>query len=51
MQKAFIASYDLNLLNSKGDDEVAIFVNAVHPTHAARPVGCWAPKEQKLAIE
>src|SRR6202161_2025944 len=20
-------------------------------THAARPVGCWAPKEQKLAIE
>src|SRR5271168_4205102 len=29
----------------------AIFVDAVHPTHAARPVGCWAPKEQKLAIE
>jgi transposase len=26
-------------------------VDAVHPTHAARPVGCWAPKEQKLAIE
>ena len=34
-----------------GDDEVVIFVDAVHPTHAARPVGCWAPKEQKLAIE
>src|ERR1700684_3354254 len=49
-QKAFIASYE-DLLNSKGDDEVAIFVDAVHPTHAARPVGCWAPKEQKLAIE
>ena len=28
-----------------------MFVDAVHPTHAARPVGCWAPKEQKLAIE
>jgi transposase len=49
-QKAFIASYE-NLLNSMGDDEVAVFVDAVHPTHAARPVGCWAPKEQKLAIE
>jgi hypothetical protein len=23
----------------------------VHPTHAARPVGCWAPKQEKLAIE
>ena len=49
-QKAFIASYE-DLLNSRGDDEVAIFVDAVHPTDAARPVGCWAPKEQKLAIE
>ena len=33
------------------DDEVVVFVDAVHPTHAAPPVGCWAPKEQKLAIE
>jgi transposase len=37
-------------LNSIGDDEVVVFVDAVHPTHAARSVG-WAPKEQKLAIE
>jgi transposase len=49
-QKAFIASYE-KLLNSLGDDEVVLFADAVHPTHAARPVGCWAPKEQKLAIE
>jgi transposase len=49
-QEAFIASYE-NTLNSMGDDEVVVFVDAVHPTHAARPVGCWAPKEQKLAIE
>ena len=49
-QKAFIASYE-NLLNSKGDNEVVLFGDAVHPTHAARPVGCWAPKEQNLAIE
>ena len=49
-QEAFIASYE-NTLNSLGDDEVVTFVDAVHPTHAARPVGCWAPKEQTLAIE
>ncbi len=49
-QKAFIAAYE-NTLNSMGDDEVVVFVDAVHPTHAARPVGCWAPREQKLAIE
>ena len=29
------------------DDEIA----PVHPTHAARPVGCWTPKQQNLAIE
>ena len=49
-QKAFIASYE-NLLNSLGDDEAVLFADAVHPTHAARPVGCWAPSEEKLAIE
>ena len=49
-QKAFIAAYE-KLLNSKGDDEVVLFGDAVHPTHAARPVGCWAPKTENLAIE
>jgi transposase len=49
-QKAQIAAYE-NLLNSMGDDETVLFMDAVHPTHAARPVGCWAPKEQNLAIE
>jgi transposase len=49
-QKAFIESYD-NLLNSLGNDEVVLFADAVHPTHAARPVGCWAPERDKLAIE
>ncbi|MGO9740206.1 MAG: IS630 family transposase, partial [Roseiarcus sp.] len=49
-QKAFIATYE-DTLNSMGDDEVAVFVDAVHPTRAARPIGCWAPKEQDLAIE
>ncbi|MGO9770213.1 MAG: IS630 family transposase [Roseiarcus sp.] len=49
-QKDFIARYE-DLLNSMGDDEVVVFGDAVHPTHATRPAGCWASKEQKLAIE
>src|SRR5659263_539853 len=48
-QKAFIESYN-NLLNSLPDNEAVLFVDAVHPTHAAQPVGCWAPKQEKLAI-
>jgi len=49
-QKNFIAEYD-NLLNSLADNEAVLFVDAVHPTHAVRPAGCWAPKQEKLAIE
>jgi len=49
-QKAFIAAYE-NLMNSMADNEAALFMDAVHPTHAARPAGCWAPKQEKLAIE
>ena len=28
-----------------------LFADAVHPTHAARPAGCWAPSQEKLAID
>ena len=49
-QKAFIESYD-KLLNSLAGNEAVVFGDAVHPTHAARPVGCWAPSQEKLAIE
>ena len=49
-QKAFIESYE-KLLNSLADNEAVLFADAVHPTHAARPVGCWAPRQEKLAIE
>ena len=49
-QKTFIEGYD-KLLNSLGDDEAVLFADAVHPTHAARPVGCWAPQADQLAIE
>jgi transposase len=27
-----------------------LFADAVHPTHAVRPVGCWAPKDVPLAV-
>ena len=49
-QRAFIAAYE-KLLNSLPDNEAVLFADAVHPTHAARPAGCWAPRHQKLAIE
>jgi hypothetical protein len=49
-QKAFIENYT-KLLNSLSDDEAVLFADAVHPTHAARPAGCWAPKQETLAIE
>ncbi len=49
-QKAFIEAYDV-LLNGLPDDEAVMFADAVHPTHGARPVGCWAPKETKVALD
>jgi transposase len=33
-----------------GDDEAVLFGDAVHPTHAVRPVGCWAPKDLPVAV-
>jgi transposase len=48
-QAAFIKAYN-DLLNNLANDEVVMFVDAVHPTHEARPAGCWAPKNTKVAI-
>jgi transposase len=48
-QAAFIAAYE-NLLNHMDADEAVMFADAVHPTHAVRPVGCWAPKDTPIAI-
>jgi transposase len=48
-QAAFIKRYE-SLLNQIGDDEAVLFGDAVHPTHAVRPVGCWAPKDMPLAV-
>jgi transposase len=47
-QAAFIKQYE-SLLNQLGDDEAVLFADAVHPTHAVQPVGCWAPKDIPLA--
>ena len=49
-QQAFIAGYE-DLLNGLLDDEVVVFVDAVHPTHSSRPTGCWAPKAMKLGLD
>src|SRR4249919_1553498 len=49
-QAAFIKGYEA-LMNQLSADEAVIFVDAAHPTHAVRPVGCWAPKELPVAVE
>ena len=49
-QQAFIEAYE-GLLNNLADDEAVMFADAVHPTHEARPAGCWAPKDTKIALE
>ena len=49
-QRAFIRLYE-KLMNCLSADEAVVFVDAVHPTHAARAAGCWAANSEKLAIE
>jgi transposase len=49
-QAAFIAAYN-TLLNHLEKDEAVLFGDAVHPVHAAQPVGCWAPKDVAVAVE
>jgi transposase len=42
-QTAFINEYEA-LMNRIEADEAVVFADAVHPTHAVRPVGCWGRK-------
>ena len=49
-QKGFIKDYNA-LLDGLPEDEAVMFADAVHPTHAVRSVGCWAPKDAKVAVE
>ena len=48
-QAAHIKKYE-QMLNRLEADEAVVFVDAVHPTHAVRPAGCWAPKETPIAV-
>ncbi len=49
-QEAFIKDYEAQM-NQLPADETVVFADAVHPTHAARPAGCWVLKETRVAIE
>jgi transposase len=49
-QAANIKVYKI-LVNNLDADEKVLFVDAVHPTHSVRPVGCWGPKDVKVAVE
>ena len=48
-QAAFITQYD-DLLNHLDTDEVVLFAGAMHPPHAVRPMGCWAPTDTPVAV-
>ena len=48
-QRAFIADYE-RLMRGLRPDEAVVFVDAVHPTHQVRAVGCWAAKDEAIAI-
>jgi len=48
-QATFIADYD-RLMCGLENDEAVVFVDAVHPTHQVRAVGCWAPTGEAVAI-
>jgi transposase len=48
-QAALIRAYGA-LLNQMDANEVVLFADAVHPTHAVRPVGCWVPKDTPIAV-
>jgi transposase len=49
-QAAFTTAYE-DLLDQLEADEAVIFADAVHPTHAVRPVGCWAPKDVAVTVD
>jgi transposase len=48
-QQKFIAAHD-NLRDHLQPDEAVLYADAVHPTHQSRPGGCWAPKNENIAL-
>ena len=48
-QQKFIDAHE-DLRNSLGPDEAVVYVDAVHPTHQAKPAGRWMPRGQPCAL-
>ena len=48
-QQKFIDAHE-DLRNSLGPDETVFYVDAVHPTHQAKPAGRWLPRGQRCAL-
>ena len=48
-QQRFIEAHE-DLRNSLGPDETVFYVDAVHPTHQAKPAGRWMPRGQRCAL-
>ncbi len=48
-QRKFIAAPE-DLRNSLGPDEAVVYVDAVHPTHQAKPAGRWLPRGERCAL-
>ena len=49
-QQRFIDAHE-DLRNSLGPDEAIVYVDAVHPTHQAKPAGCWQPRGAHCAVD
>ena len=49
-QQKFIDAHE-DLRNSLGPDEVIVYADAVHPTHQAKPAGCWQPRGAHCAVD
>src|SRR5208337_3574720 len=50
VQQRFIDAHE-DLRNSLNADETIVYVDAVHPTHQAKPAGRWLPRGQRCAID
>ncbi len=48
-QQKFIDAHE-DLRNSLSPDETVVYVDAVHPTHQAKPAGRWLPRGQRCAL-
>lgn len=49
-QEDFIELYEKRQ-NNLEPDEATVFVDAIHPTHTVRPVGCWMPKGERIGVD